>query len=144
MNKDYPPEAWQRLGRAVQQRRKELDHTQPSLAIAAGISVSVLSKIERAASTRYEDRGLMRLEDVLRWPRGRVEAILNDQEGAQAQTSPDAETTDTGSRFADYPDFVGDDPFLRHIWRYAGAPELERVVAIIAVQAHRQAAKLVQ
>lgn len=138
---DFPHEAWQRLGHSAKRRRLELGYnSQPELAAAGGPSTSLISKIEGARGYPYSDRVIIRLEDALRWKRGSAVAILNDQEPT-AQTTSDTEMRQSGSRFPEnYPDVVGDDPFLRYIWDYPGtdASQTDRYIAVASVRLRRE------
>ncbi|WP_433469570.1 helix-turn-helix domain-containing protein [Spirillospora sp. CA-128828] len=87
--------------------------SQAELAARGGPSVSVLSKIETGARA-YGDRVITKLEDVLGWERGSVQAILD---GGEAQLKASAPPP----AGAVYPEVVGDDPFFRYIWDYPGA-----------------------
>lgn len=128
----YSPEDLKRLGRRVRERRLELGLTQAKVVAAGGPSISVLSKIETGAR-EYGDRVITSLEKVLQWERGSVEAILTGGEPGLKPGSPGTAT----ENLSDFPDFVGDDPFYRHIWSFTGVPEDEREYAILRVQVRR-------
>lgn len=69
------PRAWERVAAEVKRRRVELGLTQPQVHAAGGPSVSMLSKIEGAKRTSYEDMAIARLEKALQWAPGSIEAI---------------------------------------------------------------------
>lgn len=73
----YPREAWVRLGREVRRRRIGLDMNQPDVSAAGGPSTGVISKIENARQTHYEDRVLALLERALRWQPGSCKRVLD-------------------------------------------------------------------
>lgn len=128
----YSPEDLRRLGRHVRDRRLALGMSQAAVAAKGGPSTGVLSKIETGVKT-YGDRVIIPLERVLRWERGSVAAILAGGEPALRPGSPGTSTENLG----DFPEFVGDDPFYRHIWAFDGVPEDEREYAILRVQVRR-------
>lgn len=72
----YPHDAWVQLGRLVKQRRIELRLGQAAVNAAGGPSVGVISRIENAKQTFYEDRVFADLERALRWKAGSAEKIL--------------------------------------------------------------------
>ena len=72
----YPPEAWERLGRAARERRISLGMSQPDVSASGGPSTGVISKIENAKQDSYEDRVLAQLERALQWKPGSAKAVL--------------------------------------------------------------------
>lgn len=72
----YPHDAWVQLGRLVKRRRIELGMGQAAVNAAGGPSVGVISKIENAKQTFYEDRVFADLERAIRWKAGSAEKIL--------------------------------------------------------------------
>lgn len=76
----YPPEAWARLGLKVRQRRISLGMNQPDVSAAGGPSTGVVSKIENAKQTSYEERVLVQLERALQWQPGSAHEVLNGGE----------------------------------------------------------------
>lgn len=70
------PEAWARLAREVKRRRVQLELTQQQVASEGGPSVSILTRIETAKQTSYQDMALARLERALQWEPGSIAAIL--------------------------------------------------------------------
>ena len=76
----YPPEAWARLGLKARQRRISLGMNQPDVSAAGGPSTGVVSKIENAKQTSYEDRVLFQLERALQWQPGSARDILDGGE----------------------------------------------------------------
>jgi hypothetical protein len=67
---------WGRLAERVRGRRRELGLTHAQVAAAGGPAVSTMVRIEAAARTGYRGGTLGRLERVLRWDGGSIEAIL--------------------------------------------------------------------
>ncbi|KAB8186960.1 hypothetical protein FH608_046580 [Nonomuraea phyllanthi] len=76
----YPPEAWARLGLKARQRRISLGLSQPEVSAAGGPSTGVISKIENAKQTTYEDRVLVQLERALKWQPGSAARVLSGGE----------------------------------------------------------------
>jgi hypothetical protein len=90
--REYPPEAWQRLGRLAKVRRKELRWIQADLqGVGGGPSGSVVSKIENGHGSRYDVGVFIRLEDALGWRRGSVDAILSGGDPTLADDPNDDE-----------------------------------------------------
>lgn len=103
----YPPEAWARLGLQARQRRIHLGMSQPDVSAAGGPSTGVVSKIENAKQTFYEERVLVQLERALQWQPGSAHRVLNGGQPqavgelplqrADAQGSVDSSTTEADS-----------------------------------------------
>lgn len=67
-----------RLGQATVARRVQIGlTTREQMAVAAGMSVRLLSDIENAKRTSYDPATLARLEQALGWQPGSAEAVLN-------------------------------------------------------------------
>lgn len=114
--REHPPEAWQRLGRIVRQRRIELGFgSQAGLAAEGGPSLSVVNKIETGRGRDYTDRVIIPLEDRLAWRRGSFRAVLEGGEPECLDTAAaPAAAAEPGE--GGYPAEVAGDPFLRFIW----------------------------
>jgi transcriptional regulator with XRE-family HTH domain len=70
-------EDWRRLADAVVARRVEMGmRTRQALAEALQMSARNLGDIEKARRTSYDPATLARLEQVLRWEPGSVDAVL--------------------------------------------------------------------
>lgn len=80
----YPNDAWVRLGHKARQRRIALGLSQPEVNAAGGPSTGVISKIENAKQTSYEERVLVQLERALQWRPGSATAVLEGGEPADA------------------------------------------------------------
>jgi transcriptional regulator with XRE-family HTH domain len=80
---------WERLGAAVQARRTRLRLRQEDIAAAGGPSHATLRRLERGAP--LQGRTLERLEQVLNWKVGVIQAILDGTAG----DDPDAWVSDT-------------------------------------------------
>src|SRR5690606_28979884 len=78
---------WQRLAVYVTRRRLELDLTQTKVQAAGGPSVATIRSIENAESTSYRASVLHRLETVLCWEHGSINAILRGGEPTPTHTS---------------------------------------------------------
>lgn len=79
------PEA---LGRAVRQRRAELDMSQEDVRSASGLSVTTIGKIEHGdPDLRVQRATLRRLDLALRWPVGTCES-WNEGRGGVVTDSP--------------------------------------------------------
>lgn len=68
-------EAWERLGRAIRDRRLELGLTQDQL----GISKAVASNLENGKQTSYARSTLRKVSKALGWPATRIEELLKPQ-----------------------------------------------------------------
>lgn len=69
---------WQALARAVVSRRVELGmKTRGALAEATGLSARTLGDIERARRTSLSPSTLAKVEQVLGWPEGHIDALLH-------------------------------------------------------------------
>jgi hypothetical protein len=74
---------WQRLADEVVTRRLELGYrTREAFAGAAGISPRVIGDIERNRRDNYDRVTISRLEMALRWPQGRIRAILRGEDSS--------------------------------------------------------------
>lgn len=84
MDKQYPPEAWKRLGRALEARRGELGYgfRQRGKFLAdhggAPPSVKTLARLERGERTSYPPATITRLESLYECAPGSFEAFLAD------------------------------------------------------------------
>jgi hypothetical protein len=87
MDKTYPPEAWKRLGRALEARRGQLGYgfrqRGEFLADRGGPppSVKMLARLERGERTTYPPVTVTRLESLYEMSPGSFEAILEGGEG---------------------------------------------------------------
>lgn len=78
--KPRTPEDRARLARRVKHRRQQLDLTQTQLVAAGGPSVSVISRIESGKLDSYDGKSILRLERVLQWESGSIDAILDGRD----------------------------------------------------------------
>lgn len=90
---------WQRLGSAVLARRRELRLRQEEISTAGGPSHATLRHIEHGEPGQYQERTLLRLEQVLRWQPGSIHKLLNGGEPTPvmpegAQPGPEAGLSD--------------------------------------------------
>lgn len=74
---DYDKQAWDRLARAVIDRRMELDLTQIHVAQRGGLSLDRVSAIERGEARNLRPRTIKALEAGLDWENGSVRAVLD-------------------------------------------------------------------
>jgi hypothetical protein len=71
------PGNWKLLGEQVVARRVELGHpTRDGFAKASGLSARLLTDVEGVKRTNYDRVTFTRLEKALKWPEGRVRALL--------------------------------------------------------------------
>lgn len=77
--------SWERLGRAVRARRKELGLSQADVTARGGPSVPTLRVVENNRAGRLSSRLRRALERAIEWDTGSVEAILD---GGFARTMP--------------------------------------------------------
>lgn len=114
------PQAWERVAVEVKRRRVQLGLTQPQVHAAGGPSVSMLSKIEGAKRTSYEDMALARLEKALQWAPGSIEAIRK----GGAPTPLQIEETPASSRNP-APASGEESPVFQALQRYLAARDAE-------------------
>lgn len=76
---------WERLADYVTRRRTQLGMTQAAVQAAGGPSVATMRLIEGAMQRSYRGVILGRLEEVLRWVTGSVDAILAGGEPTEAE-----------------------------------------------------------
>jgi hypothetical protein len=94
MDKTYPPEAWKRLGRALEARRGQLGYgfrqRGEFLADRGGPppSVKMLARLERGERTTYPPATITRLESLYDLSPGSFEAILDGGEGRPLPSAP--------------------------------------------------------
>lgn len=80
-NEDPGSLDWARLGRAIVAQRNRLGLSQEDISAAGGPSHATLRRIERGEPGPYQSRTLERLEAVLEWKVGVIDAILHDNAG---------------------------------------------------------------
>lgn len=69
---------WQEVADAVVSRRVELGmQTRKQLASVSNLTVKTLGEIERADRMSYDPATLARVEQVLQWPRGAIQAMVD-------------------------------------------------------------------
>ena len=83
-----------RLGRAVRERRDELDMTQLDVASAGGPSNSTLTKLESGEADAVSAATLRKLDAGLDWQAGTARALLRGEVPVSAMTSSLEEFTD--------------------------------------------------
>lgn len=97
-------ESRSRLSRMIEERRLELELSQEALAVAAGVSLSSVGRLERdrPVSKRIERQ----VERALQWEKGSIAAIRNDGEPSVIERPSASQTTDEVQEPdpADYPD----------------------------------------
>lgn len=86
----YPQDAWVRLGLRARQRRISLGMSQPEVNAAGGPSTGVVSKIENARQTSYEERVLVQLERALQWQPGSAQRVLEGSDPLPVGSLPPA------------------------------------------------------
>lgn len=96
MDKQYPPEAWRRLGKALEARRAALGYgfrqRERFLADNGGPppSAKMLARLERGERASYPDSTIARLESLYGYAPGSFEALLADGEGTPLPGTPGA------------------------------------------------------
>jgi hypothetical protein len=129
---------------AMDARRRQLGLRWKDIADEARISEDTLRKIRyglRDDPARTTDSEA-RVEDVLGWARGSIQAIRENHPPAVIADG----ARPPASSIAEYPDWVAGDPFLEYIYDYGG-PEraedqvlnAEKLIATRAVVMHRDA-----
>lgn len=87
---------WQRLAKAVTDRRAELGYrTREAFVAATGLSRRLIGDIENGRRDNYDQITLSRLEDALRWKRGRVNDLLQgelEERAAAPKELPELQT----------------------------------------------------
>jgi len=126
-------ESWQRLAGELIDRRVALDSRFSNRRLFCqerGIDYRTVSDLENARRDNYGRQTLAKIERAYEWAPGSVRTILEGKEP----------TPLSAGRRSGYPDFVGDDPFFRHIW---DADELaspaEREMTVRLIKAAREA-----
>lgn len=66
---------WERVGAAIRRDRARIYGTRETFATAAGLSISVLSDLERGTRTNFDDDTLGKVEDALGWAPGSIDEI---------------------------------------------------------------------
>lgn len=123
-----PPSAKHPLDAAIDTRRRELGLRWKDVYDRSGLSQETVRKIRhglRDDPERTTDSE-PKLEDVLHWARGSIQAIREDR----APTALDDDT--------DYPPWAAGDPFFEHIYRGPASDE-EKMIAVRAVKTVREA-----
>ncbi len=72
--------SWERLGREVVSRRRELGLTQAEVAQRGGFSVTTLHGVENNRDGRLSKRLRQALEKAIEWEPGSVDAVLSGQD----------------------------------------------------------------
>lgn len=80
-NDDVENLDWRRLGRAILTRRNRLGLTQEDIAGEGGPSHATIRRLERGEPGPFQSRTLDRLEQVLNWKVGVIDAILRGTAG---------------------------------------------------------------
>ncbi|MFI7114033.1 hypothetical protein ACIBK9_47485 [Nonomuraea sp. NPDC050227] len=129
----YPREAWVRLGQQARQRRIDLGMSQPDVSAAGGPSTGVVSKIENARQSSYEDRVLAQLERALQWQSGSAHEVLRGGEPHIVGESRSAHRETPGT--VTTPDRAGEDdspitPQLRALLEQAQRRTDERLAEL--------------
>ncbi|WP_433233950.1 hypothetical protein [Actinomadura nitritigenes] len=131
-----PEEPRRRLARLIEERATDLRLTWDEVIERSGLSKQGLHGVRfgTGALRRLTKAGI---EDALAWKRGSVDAILKGGDPTVVDEAPLIPEPEAEAEDVDYPDFVGDDPFYRHIWRFESVSEDDREYAISGVQLHR-------
>lgn len=132
MDNSYPPEAWGRLGKALERRRGQLGygHRQRGTFLRdSGVNLSgkTIARLERGERGSYPDSTVAAVESIYRIKPGSVEAVLRGGELTPAETQKGP-----ARRYAD--------PRLQQIWEVTGLPESVRLGMIAVAQAMLDAA----
>ncbi len=149
MDKQYPPDAWKRLGKALEARRGELGYgfRQRGKFLddrgGAPPSVKTLARLERGERTAYPDATVTRLESLYAITPGSFEAFLASGKPLQAIPRPAplrpvlpppraADGSQDSQRFLDellrgYPD----DEIVQALGNRRGPPPRVRVAEIL-------------
>jgi hypothetical protein len=94
MDKEYPPDAWKRLGRELEARRGQLGYGFRQrgnfLRDRGGPppSVKMLARLERGERTAYPPATVTLLEEMYGWAPGSFEAVLSGGEPVLPGTPP--------------------------------------------------------
>lgn len=129
---------WALLAQQVVARRVELGHpTRDGFAEASGLSARLLTDLERQNRTNFDAVTLTRLEQALKWPKGRVQAILATPE--QPAEPAELSTREGITRY-----IYRDDLVLTELLYRAGLDETDLFRLILTVRSvrERQSAEL--
>lgn len=66
---------WERVGEAIRRDRVRMYGTRASFGSAAGLSISVLSDLERGTRSNFDGDTLGKVEDALGWAPGTIDII---------------------------------------------------------------------
>jgi hypothetical protein len=137
----YPRDAWVRVGLLLAARRSQLDpryRIRKVFAAEVGIRETMLADVENAKRPNtFPPATIAAFETAYQLRHGSFEEALAGGELTPAQDAPRSLTAVESPPVPDYPEDVGDDPFLRRIWDDPFAPEDEKLAAIYGVKAHR-------
>ncbi|RAY14560.1 hypothetical protein DPM19_12345 [Actinomadura craniellae] len=148
MPTDSADDPWRRLSHLLVERRVHLGSEyddRKKFCAATGLNYKLVQDIEKVRRRNFAPPTLAKIEKGYRWRPGSIRDVL-----AGGEPTPDGSPIDIAARPADielqpghtgYPRWVGDDPFLRHIWDFDDAPEAERRFAGHAVLLLRSVAE---
>jgi hypothetical protein len=128
---NFPPEAWQRLGKALERRRGQLGYgfrRRGEFAQGSGLSAKTLARLEHAERDSYPDDTIALAEVIYKWEPGSAEAVLKGGEPVPSPGSPGA---------TERPEY--DDPDLQEIWELKRLPENVRLGMIALARGMREA-----
>lgn len=129
------------IGAAIDKRRKELGLRWKDVYEQSGLSQETVRQIRNGnkPAVRTTDSE-PRLEAVLRWRRGSIQAI---REHGEPTPLPDDADSPAPAPPADYPDWVGDEAFFRYIYDYPGpdAGLSDKRIAVRSVRFAREDAQ---
>jgi hypothetical protein len=127
--------SWQRLAEKLIERRVAIDPRYSNRRLFCderGIDYRTVSDLERARRDNYGRPMLAKVEVAYKWAAGSVRQIL---EGGDP-------TLQSAEHRNGYPDYVGEDPYLRYIWdaeQLSSPAEREMTIRLIrAVRAAGQ------
>lgn len=127
-------ENWALLAKQVVARRVEMGYpTRDGFAKAVGISARVLTDIEKRNRTNFDQVTLERLQQALKWPEGRIQAVLATPE---QPTDPDPSWLSTPEGIARH--LHRDDLPLVALLHRAGLTEHDLFKLILKVRARRE------
>jgi hypothetical protein len=128
----FPPEAWQRLGKALERRRGQLGfgfRRRTEFAEGKRLSAKTLARLEHAERDYYPDDTIALAEVIYGWQPGSIEAVLRGGEPEPLPGTPGGDEPDSRPKLVR--DNWGDENVQR-FWGITGISERARLGHVVA------------